>query len=378
MIAGAAFWLRAEPVTDEMLETRVLAVLDRLLVKTRFAQFGFLPSYWVSSGVLHWSEGAVSAAVFFGAVLFSNSLFFGYLSFTRMGPSFYEAASAVQSRGSVLWKWKWFQTWRSRHRVVDGSPGIVESAIGLLRFIPTDVRAVMVKDLKVFWRDTTQWGQTLVLFGLLGAYIINLRHFSQQLGSAFWVHLVSFLNLAACSLNLATLTTRFVYPQFSLEGKRMWIIGMAPLGLVRVVQTKYWLSSMASLTITAALIVLSCLMLQLPFGRTMFFAVAVTVMTFALNGLAVGLGALYPNFTEENPGKIVSGFGGTFCLVLSFLYIVCAVTLLATGSPWPWTRFGRLSPWWTVGCWGGFLALSTLVGWLPLKLGLRKTAAFEV
>ena len=33
------------------------------------------------------------------------------------------------------------------------------------------------------------------------------------------------------ALNLATLTTRFVYPQFSLEGKRLWIVGLSPLGL---------------------------------------------------------------------------------------------------------------------------------------------------
>src|SRR5216117_393298 len=125
-----------------------------------------------------------------------------------------------------------------------------------------DTRALLVKDIRVFWRDTTQWGQTLVLFGLLGAYIINLRHFSQQLSQAFWVHLVSYLNLGACSLNLATLTTRFVYPQFSLEGKRLWIVGMAPLGLVRIVRAKYWLASGAALTITLSLIWLSCYMLQ--------------------------------------------------------------------------------------------------------------------
>src|SRR2546428_7517425 len=46
--------------------------------------------------------------------------------------------------------------------------------------VPADIRALLVKDVRVFWRDTTQWGQTLVLFGLLGAYIINLRHFSKQ------------------------------------------------------------------------------------------------------------------------------------------------------------------------------------------------------
>jgi len=378
MLVGAAFWLRAEPITDEMLETRVLAVLDRLLMKTRFAQFAFLPSYWLSAGVLRWSEGALSGAGFFALVLLSHSLFFGCLAFTRMGRLFYEASSTVQSRGSVFWQWTWFRARQERQRNFDYARGAVERVVGLLRAVPADIRALLVKDIRVFWRDTTQWGQTLVLFGLLGAYIINLRHFSQQLTNPFWVHLVSYLNLGACSLNLATLTTRFVYPQFSLEGKRLWIVGLAPLGLTRVVKTKYWLASVASLCVTLGLIWLSCHMLKLSPARTLYFGVAVTVMTFTLNGLAIGLGALYPNFKEDNPGKIVSGFGGTFCLVLSFLYIVASVTLLAIGSPWSWSRLNESSVGWLVGSWAGFIGLSVLLGWLPLRSGLRKVGMFEL
>src|SRR5204863_2876136 len=148
---------------------------------------------------------------------------------------------------------------------------------------------------RMFWRDTTQWAQSLMLFGLLGMYIFNLRQFSQQLSQAFWVHLVSYLNLGACSLNLATLTTRFVYPQFSLEGKRLWIVGMAPLGMARVVRTKFWLAAWTSLVVTLSLIWLSCYMLALSWEKIIYFAIAVTVMTFTLTALAVGLGTLYPN-----------------------------------------------------------------------------------
>jgi ABC-2 type transport system permease protein len=378
MLVSAAFWLKAEPITDDMLETRVLSVLDRLLMKTRFAQFALLPSYWLSSSVLQWSEGALSGAGFFSMVLLSHSLFFGCLAFTRMGGPFYDAASIVQSRGSVFWQWTWFRARQQRQRNFSRGRGAVECALGVLRRVPVDVRALLVKDIRLFWRDTTQWGQTLVLFGLLGAYIINLRHFSQQLTNPFWVHLVSYLNLGACSLNLATLTTRFVYPQFSLEGKRLWIVGLAPLGLVRVVKTKYWLACLASLVVTVGLIGLSCYMLKMPSSRALYFVVAVTIMTFTLNGLAVGLGALHPNFKEENPAKIVSGFGGTFCLVLSFLYIVASVTLLAVGSPWARAGLGASSVTWPIASWVGFALLSVLLGWLPLRLGLRKVAEFEV
>jgi ABC-2 type transport system permease protein len=375
MIAASAMWFKPEPFPEEQIETRVLVVLDRLLFKTRFAQFPWLPSYWLSAGVQQWAEGALTAAAFFALVLLSHVLFFGSLLFTRMGERFYLAASAAQSRGSVLERWGWFRAWQTRQRNLACRRGLVERCFAWLPGVAVDVRALLVKDVLVFWRDTTQWGQTLVLFGLLGVYILNLRHFTQNLTTPFWIYLVSYLNLAACSLNLATLTTRFVYLQFSLEGKRLWIVGMAPLGLPRVLLTKFALASGTSLVLTLGLIQLSCHILHLAWERTLYLSAAVVVMTFTLNGLAVGLGALYPNLKEDNPSKIVSGFGGTFCLVLSFLYILGSVVLLAMGSPW--TRRGAPPPWLAASCWTGFALLSVALGWAPLKLGLRRAARFE-
>src|SRR5215212_4402179 len=71
LLAGS-FWLRPETVTDEMLETRVLAVLDRMLMKARFSMFPAQPSYWLSTAVLNWAERAFTGTVFFSLVLLSN------------------------------------------------------------------------------------------------------------------------------------------------------------------------------------------------------------------------------------------------------------------------------------------------------------------
>jgi ABC-2 type transport system permease protein len=372
-----AVWLRPDRSLDENTETRVLALMDKMLTRTRVAQFPLLPSYWLSSSVLQWADGSMRAAAFFAAVLLSNVLFFGTLAFTLTGNFFYNASSAVQSRGSVFRRWRWFQVWQRKQRLAEGLPGRLERLVASIPCLRDDVRALIVKDGRMFWRDTTQWAQSLMLFGLLGVYIINLRHFSQQLTNEFWINLVAFLNLGACSLNLATITTRFVYPQFSLEGKRLWIIGMAPPGLVRVVRTKYATASIASLVMTIGLIWLSCHMLNMDLARTIFFTAAIAVMTFTLNGLAMGLGVLYPNLREENPSKIVSGFGGTFCLVLSFLYILASVVLLAFGAPWSQThtREGALR---SVMYLSGFGGLSFALGWLPLQFGLRRVKNFEI
>ncbi len=371
------FWLKPDRTLEESSETRVLGMMNQMLTRTRIAQFQFLPSYWLSQSVLDWTEGAVTAAVFLMLVLLSNVLFFGAMAFTQTGNFFYSAASAVQSRNSVFRRWRWFQDWQLRQQLGEGLPGRMERFVSLIPGVPSDIRAVIVKDARMFWRDTTQWGQSLMLFGLLAVYIVNLRHFAQQLTNPFWVNLVAFLNLGACSLNLATITTRFVYPQFSLEGKRLWIVGMAPLGLVRVVKTKYVMAVTFSLAVTLGLIWLSCHMLQMDLLRTLFFTLAVAVMSFTLNGLAVGLGVLYPNLREDNPGKIVSGFGGTFCLVLSFLYILASVVLLGFGTPWAQPPTGEFFIR-SICCLSGFGVLSFALGWAPLQVAFQRVRSFEI
>ena len=377
VVAGLALFSQPQHFSDEQLEARVFNVLDQMLSNTRFVQFPLLPSYWLSAGVLNWADGARMASFFFALVLLSHVLFFGLLLCTRMGSPFYEAASAVNSRGGVSGLLGWFRRAPKAVGAFDYVAGPLDRLAALLWFTSPATRALMVKDLRTFWRDTAQWAQTLILFGLLALYIVNLRHFTQNANNQFWIFLISFLNLGACSLNLATLTTRFVYPQFSLEGKRIWIVGMSPLGLHRVVLTKFGQAFVAALIVTLTLIVSSCHMLRLPWERTLFFAVAITVMTFTLTAMAIGLGVLYPNFKEENPSKIVSGFGGTFCLVMSFLYIVASVALLAIGSPWRITGGGVPLPNIIIGG-GAFLVISCLLGVVPLWLGLRRLRTVEL
>ena len=367
LLAFVAFWWKTNPVDDDLLDKRTLEALDRLLAKTRFTLFPFLPSYWLSSSILQWAEGITSGAIFFAMVLLSHTLFFGAIAFTRFGNLFYDTASAVQSRASDNKGLSATHTPK-----IPRGPGPLETFFGWLPFMSSDVRALAVKDMRMFWRDTTQWGQSVMFFGLLGAYIINLRNFTHQLTSPFWINAVAFLNLGACAFNLASVTTRFVFPQFSLEGRRLWIVGLAPMGLQCVVITKFWLASMLSLLITLGLVTLSCYLLNMSWSDVAFFGSVVTVMTFSLNGLAVGLGVLFPNVKETNPNKIVSGFGGTLCFVLSSVYIIASLTLLIIGGGGFHGHVG-----WALVSIILFVVISFFIGWLPLRIGLNQLKDFE-
>lgn len=363
-----AFWWKSNPLEDDLLDRRTLEALDKLLAKTRFTMFPFLPSYWLSSAVLQWAEGVVGGAIFFAGVLLSYTLFFGGIAFTRFGGLFYSTASVVQSRAGGVFNFSLSR----RARASSGKPGILERLLDKLFWLQPDTRAMAAKDLRMFWRDTTQWGQTVMFFGLLGAYILNLRNFTHQLTSPFWINAVAFLNLGACAFNLASVTTRFVFPQFSLEGRRLWIVGMSPMGLPRIVMTKYWLASILSLVVTLGLITLSCYLLKMSLKDTLFFGAVVAVMTFSLNGLAVGLGVIFPNVKETNPNKIVSGFGGTLCFVLSSVYIIGSLTLLVLGGG----GYHSHSDWVIVSL-AGFLALSFVIGWIPMRLARQQLKTFE-
>ncbi len=72
----------------------------------------------------------------------------------------------------------------------------------------------------------------------------------------------------------------------------------------------------------------------------------------------------------------MSGFGGTFCLVLSFLYIVGSVVLLAQASPL--AAANNPSQTQMLASLAGFLALSIGLGWVPVQLGLRRVRHFEL
>lgn len=369
LLAFVAFWWKTNPVDDDLLDKRTLEALDRLLAKTRFTLFPFLPSYWLSSSLLQWAEGITSGAIFFAGVLLSHTLFFGSIAFTRFGNIFYDTASAVQSRAPGGGFQFSFLSAEKHSR----KPGLLERWFDKIPHMQPDTKAIAVKDLRMFWRDTTQWGQSVMFFGLLGAYIINLRNFTHQLTSPFWIHAVAFLNLGACAFNLASVTTRFVFPQFSLEGRRLWIVGMSPMGLPRIVMTKYWLASLLSLVVTLALVTLSCYLLKMPWDDVAFFGAVVTVMTFALNGLAIGLGVLFPNVKETNPNKIVSGFGGTLCFVLSSVYIIASLALLVLGGGGFHSRSD-----WVITSIAAFVVLSVVIGWLPMRIGLKHLKDFEV
>jgi ABC-2 type transport system permease protein len=352
-------------------------MVNQLLRHTHISLNPFLPSAWMARTILSWSGGLEREGSFFFLLLLSNALFGLLLGFAVVSRYFYAGWTRAFGHRSERSRERSEQRRNMRMR-----PTLFARLLDspLCAWIGRPVRALVLKDVRVFWREPAQWTQVMIFVGLLTIYVLNLRNVSYDLRIPFWRTVISYLNLTACALTLSTLTTRFVFPQFSLEGRRLWILGMAPLGLPRVLMQKFVSSCLAATAITMSLMIASSLILNLSPWMIAYFATAIALMSAALCGISVGLGALFPNFKEDNPSKIVSGFGGTLCLVASFVYIVVMVSLLAFPASLPFRTqhvsaeeqrvCGALAT-------GAALVLSALASSLPLALARRRLKNME-
>ena len=204
----------------------------------------------------------------------------------------------------------------------------------ITRVLPGPVRAVMIKDIKTFLRDTTQWSQLFLLLALIVVYLYNFKVLpldrSPMPAGALRL-LVSFANLALAGFVLSAVAVRFAFPAVSLEGKAFWILQSAPISLRALLWSKFWLVFVPLLFLGELLVFLSNLLLQVPAWMMLLSMATVCLMTFGITAIGVGFGALYPNFNYENAAEIPTSFGGAVSMIVSVSFIAAIVMIEA----WP-------------------------------------------
>jgi len=199
-------------------------------------------------------------------------------------------------------------------------------------------KQLLVKDLKIFLRDVSQWSQLLLLLALVLIYLYNFRVL--DLGripymSGFVKNVYALLNLGMSGFILATVAVRFVFPMVSAEGRAFWLIRKSPVGMHDFLWSKFWTGLVPVLLLTETLTVSANELLDVdPFLKSVA-AVAILFLSFALVGLATGLGARYPRFTADNPSEVSGSYGGVAFMVIAVLVVIAIIALVG----WPSTTY---------------------------------------
>lgn len=200
------------------------------------------------------------------------------------------------------------------------------AALGpLLRRMPPAQGQLLLKDLRVFFRDPTQWSQLILLAVLLLVYLFNIRSlplFTGEQVPFFLVTLVTFLNQGLAGFILAAIAARFVFPALSLEGRQMWLLRSSPLDLRSLVASKFWIGVVPLLALAVGITVATAQLLRAPAPLLLVGVVATGSFTVATTALALAFGAVYPQFDTENAAQIPTSFGG-------LVYMMATISLLA-------------------------------------------------
>jgi ABC-2 type transport system permease protein len=324
----------------------------------------FLPSEWLSKSVmgflagtldylpiyLLWTTGA--AAVVLGAMLHRRLYFAGFTK-AQEGAQKWAKAGAFNGIGRTLL-----------------------TPFGVVR------RELLLKELRLFFRDSTQWSQLILLGVLVVVYVFNIK-FLPLTGEGvtfFLRNIVPFLNLVLAGFVLASIAARFLFPGVSLEGRTLWLLRSSPMEMRALLWAKFWVGTAPLLLLAVGIVGVTDWLLKVtPF----MFAVSVgtiTMMTFALAGLAIGFGTLFPQFETENAAQIPTSFGGLLYMMTS-VAVIGGVVILEARPVYLWLQakaFGGTAP--TSELVIGFAAallLCIIATVLPIRVALKRLEAVE-
>jgi ABC-2 type transport system permease protein len=275
----------------------------------------FLPSFWAAESLFAALRGRVDA-LHLGA-LWTTALATTVLARAAYGHQYFSAWSKAQEARKARFT----------------RLALLEPLVRRLPLSPAR-RALLVKDAKVFLRDTTQWSQLLLLLALALVYVYNFRvldldripYMSRVVKNAY-----AFVNLAMAAFVTAAVAVRFVFPAVSAEGPAFWIVRTAPVRLHAFLWSKLWTGLVPVLLLAEGLTVASNRLLGVSPFLQVLCAAAIAFMALALVGLACGMGACHPRFGAENLTQVAGSYGGVAFMVLAVLYILATVALLA----WP-------------------------------------------
>ena len=194
-------------------------------------------------------------------------------------------------------------------------------------------RQLLIKDLKIFLRDVGQWSQLLLLLALVLLYLYNFRVLDLSripYMSGFLKNIYAFVNLGMAGFVMATVAVRFAFPSVSAEGASFWIVRTSPITLRDFLWSKFWIAFVPVLLLTELLTITANGFLGVDPFLKVTSAVAIVVMTFALVGLAVGLGARYPRFGAD-PSQVAGSYGGVMFMMQAVMFVIVMLILIG----WP-------------------------------------------
>ena len=358
-------FLRPERLVREAPDELLVQFLDSL----KAPDLPLLPSTWAAKALLAGSHATPGDAVGPVVLLWGGALLMFALTVWVASQVYYTGWSGGSTavRGSTPRR-----SWRVERVLVP-----------VLHRCTPATRGLVLKDLKLFFRDPAQWSQLLLLGALAVIYLYNIwiLPLHTLLATLLLQSLISIVNLGLAGFVLSAVAVRFVFTSTSLEGRSFWIVLASPIVFRSFLREKFWMYLLPLLVLAETLVVISNLLLKADAYLMLFAVVVILLVTCALTGLGIGLGAMYSRFEYENIAQTAASTGGILYMVLSLGFI--GVILMLAAHPIYVHQYQKFLHQPVGGvevylCYVAIVGLCLLTTLLPLRLGRRALERLEL
>ena len=305
-----------------------------------------LPCYWITEAAGALLRGR-KADMLYPVLLLSNCIFFLLIS---------------HALGARLYA-------RNIERLRMGGDGQIRGTA----LYPGMGYSLLWKDVRLFFRDTGQWSQLLIILALAFVYIYNFRAVP-VVRMTEYVPLIReavvLLNVLMAGLVLAAVSARFTYSSVSLEGRAFWIVRSSPMGMRRFLLSKLLFGLLPVSVLTLGIVVLSNLLVGTDTVLMSISSITVLLLCVSVGGLGAGMGSVWPKFKYENIASVSMSLGGMAFMIAAMGVVMVTVGLVA--MPY-YLYLNKGSPAWplTAVCVILVLAVNLTSFYLPLRAGLR-------
>lgn len=271
----------------------------------------WLPSEWAAQGMMSWLHGSPDLLPIY--MLWSS-------------------AAAAVVLGATLHRYLYARGFTKSQESGGRSPGHPSSGTMLRTLLaPWGVvrYQLLLKEIRTFFRDTTQWSQLILLGVLVVVYVFNVKFLPLHgPGMTFFLaSVIPFINIVLAGFVIASIAARFIFPGVSLEGRTLWLLRSSPLDMRKLLWSKFWVGTFPLLVLAIVLVFVTGVLMEVDAFMMAVSVMTITFLTFGIAGLALGFGALFPRFETENAAQIPTSFGGLL-LMMSAVVLIGSVVIL--------------------------------------------------
>ncbi len=350
---------------ERLVDPNAMATLSLYLNSLKAPGSPLLPTTWALETLWRVLTGKAGTAWFYLGLSTTGALSMIFLQTKLAGAIYFKGVSKAQVAG--------------RGRTRAGKNMGKDWA----RFLPLPAKAcaLLLKDVRTFFRDNTQWPQLFLLGALIVVYLYNFKVLPIEKSpiKAFYLqNILSFLNMGLAGFVLSAVAVRFVFPAVSMEGRAIWIVRSAPIRLKTFLWVKFFAYVGPLLVLSETLIVISNKLLSVTPFMMWLSTITVFFMVLGITAMGVGLGAAYPNFHVENVAQVATGFGGMLFMVLCTGFIGSIIILEAGPVYTIFVARLRGDPvvllhWvWIIVSFGLVAAINAVAVFWPMRLGVRR------